>query len=145
MRQADGALDLRVGHIASHREADVDRHDAVRIFLGALGGQFDAQPAQLVPPFPEDVHDVHTHAARERKRQAAGTVVIDGVDIAWELRREAHFSSMEGLKGMQFSARAISETARTFRELIGFCHGVVNGPGGRKANDYCSASHSPRT
>ena len=36
MRQADGALDLRVGHIAGHREADVDRHDAVRVFLGSL-------------------------------------------------------------------------------------------------------------
>lgn len=55
---------------------------------------------------------------KPRKRQAAGTVVIDGVEIAWELRREAHFSSSEGLKGMQFSARAVSDTARTFRELI---------------------------
>jgi hypothetical protein len=55
---------------------------------------------------------------KPRKRQAAGTLTIDGIDIAWELRREAHYSSMEGYKGMQFSARAISETARTFRELI---------------------------
>ena len=55
---------------------------------------------------------------KPRKRQAAGTVVIDGNEITWELRREAHYSSFEGYKGMTFSARAVSDTARTFRELI---------------------------
>ncbi len=55
---------------------------------------------------------------KPRKRQAAGSLTVDGVEIAWELRREMHYSSSEGLKGMQFSARAISDTARTFRELI---------------------------
>ena len=55
---------------------------------------------------------------KARKRQAAGTVTIDGVEIAWELLREAHYSSSEGYKGMLFSARAVSDTARTFRELI---------------------------
>jgi len=55
---------------------------------------------------------------KPRKRQAAGTVVIDGIEIAWELRREAHYSSFEGYKGMTFSARAVSDTARTFKELI---------------------------
>jgi hypothetical protein len=55
---------------------------------------------------------------KPRKRQAAGTVTIDGIEITWELRREAHFSSFEGYKGMTFSARAVSDTARTFKELI---------------------------
>ena len=55
---------------------------------------------------------------KPRKRQAAGKITADGVEIEWELRREAHYSSFEGLKGMQFSARAVSDTARTFRELI---------------------------
>ena len=55
---------------------------------------------------------------KPRKRQAAGKIAVDGVEIEWELRREAHYSSFEGLKGMQFSARAVSDTARTFRELI---------------------------
>lgn len=55
---------------------------------------------------------------KPRKRQAAGRVVVDGVEMTWELVREAHYSSFEGYKGMQFSARAVSETARTFKELI---------------------------
>jgi hypothetical protein len=55
---------------------------------------------------------------KPRKRQAAGTMIIDGVEIAWELRREAHYSSFEGFKGMQFTARAKSDTARTFKELV---------------------------
>lgn len=55
---------------------------------------------------------------KPRKRQASGSVVIDGVEIAWELRREAHYSSFEGYKGMQFSARAVSDSARTYRELV---------------------------
>ena len=55
---------------------------------------------------------------KPRKRQASGKVVVDGVEITWELVREAHYSSSEGHKGMQFSARAVSDTARTFRELV---------------------------
>jgi hypothetical protein len=55
---------------------------------------------------------------KPRKRQASGNVVIDDVEIAWALRREAHYSSFEGYKGMTFSVRAVSETARTFKELI---------------------------
>jgi hypothetical protein len=55
---------------------------------------------------------------KPRKRQASGIVTIDGLAIAWELRREAHYSSFEGYKGMTFSVRAVSETARTFKELI---------------------------
>jgi hypothetical protein len=55
---------------------------------------------------------------KPRKRQAAGKVVIDGNEIEWELRREAHYSSFEGYKGMTFSVRAVSDTARTFKELI---------------------------
>lgn len=55
---------------------------------------------------------------KPRKRQAKGKVVVDGIEMTWELIREAHYSSFEGYKGMQFSARAVSETARTFKELI---------------------------
>ena len=55
---------------------------------------------------------------KPRKRQASGKMVIDDVEIVWELVREAHYSSTEGYKGMQFSARAVSDTARTFRELV---------------------------
>lgn len=55
---------------------------------------------------------------KPRKRQASGRMVVDGIDMTWELIREAHYSSFEGFKGMQFSARAVSETARTFKELI---------------------------
>jgi hypothetical protein len=44
--------------------------------------------------------------------------VLDGVELTWELLREAHYSSSEGHKGMVFSVRAVSETARTFKELI---------------------------
>ncbi|HEY0106383.1 MAG TPA: hypothetical protein VGB91_09890 [Rhizomicrobium sp.] len=44
--------------------------------------------------------------------------MIDGHDLEWRLLREAHYSSTDGYKGMQFSVRAVSETARTFRELI---------------------------
>jgi hypothetical protein len=55
---------------------------------------------------------------KARKRQAAGKIVIDGNEITWELIREAHYSSSDGYKGMQFSVRAVSDTARTFRELV---------------------------
>jgi hypothetical protein len=55
---------------------------------------------------------------KPRKRQASGNVVIDDIEITWVLRREAHYSSFEGYKGMTFSVRAVSETARTFKELI---------------------------
>ncbi len=55
---------------------------------------------------------------KARKRQASGRVVIDGNEIVWELLREAHYSSSDGHKGMQFSVRAVSDTARTFRELV---------------------------
>ncbi len=55
---------------------------------------------------------------KARKRQAGGRIVIDGNEIVWELLREAHYSSSDGFKGMQFSVRAVSDTARTFRELV---------------------------
>lgn len=55
---------------------------------------------------------------KARKRQANGTYTVDGVELTWELIREAHYSSTEGYKGMEFSVRAVSETARTFKELI---------------------------
>jgi hypothetical protein len=55
---------------------------------------------------------------KARKRQASGKVVIDGVALVWELVREAHYSSSDGYKGMQFSVRAVSDTARTLRELV---------------------------
>jgi len=55
---------------------------------------------------------------KPRKRQASGRVTIDSIEMTWELLREAHYSSFEGYKGMTFSVRAVSETARTFKELI---------------------------
>jgi hypothetical protein len=55
---------------------------------------------------------------KARKRQASGSYTVDGVELKWELIREAHYSSTEGYKGMEFSVRAVSETARTFKELI---------------------------
>ena len=55
---------------------------------------------------------------KPRNRQASGTYVVDGYDLRWKLLREAHYSTSDGQKGMQFSVRAVSETARTFRELI---------------------------
>ncbi|HWD28360.1 MAG TPA: hypothetical protein VG387_14420 [Rhizomicrobium sp.] len=55
---------------------------------------------------------------KARKRQAMGKVTIDGVDLTWELVREAHYSVTDGYKGMQFSVRAVSDTARSFRELL---------------------------
>lgn len=55
---------------------------------------------------------------KARKRQASGKYVVDGVELEWELIREAHYSSTEGYKGMEFSVRAVSETARTFKEMI---------------------------
>lgn len=55
---------------------------------------------------------------KARKRQASGSYTVDGVDLEWKLIREAHYSSTEGYKGMEFSVRAVSETARTFKELI---------------------------
>ncbi|MBV9044298.1 MAG: hypothetical protein JO167_09295 [Alphaproteobacteria bacterium] len=55
---------------------------------------------------------------KPRKRQASGRYTHDGIEMTWELVREAHYSSFEGYKGMTFSVRAVSETARTFKELI---------------------------
>jgi len=55
---------------------------------------------------------------KARKRQASGGYTVDGIELQWELIREAHYSSTEGYKGMEFSVRAVSETARTFKELI---------------------------
>jgi hypothetical protein len=55
---------------------------------------------------------------KARKRQAGGSYAVDGVDLEWSLLREAHYSSTEGQKGMVFSVRAVSETARTFKELL---------------------------
>jgi hypothetical protein len=55
---------------------------------------------------------------KARKRQANGSYTVDGVELEWELIREAHYSSTEGYKGMEYSVRAVSETARTFKELI---------------------------
>jgi hypothetical protein len=55
---------------------------------------------------------------KARKRQAAGKVTLDGVELVWELTREAHCSTSDGYKGMQFSVRAVSDTARSFRELL---------------------------
>jgi hypothetical protein len=55
---------------------------------------------------------------KARKRQASGACTMDGVELEWRLIREAHYSTTEGYKGMEFSVRAVSETARTFKELI---------------------------
>ena len=55
---------------------------------------------------------------KARKRQASGKVRIDEVELVWELTREAHYSTSDGYKGMQFSVRAVSDTARDFRELL---------------------------
>lgn len=54
---------------------------------------------------------------KPRNRQASGTYAVDGVDLEWSLLREAHYSSSEGHKGMVFTVRAVSESARTFKEL----------------------------
>ena len=55
---------------------------------------------------------------KARKRSAEGKVTIDGYDLEWSLLREAQYTSSDGYKGMAFTVRAVSETARTFRELI---------------------------
>ncbi len=54
---------------------------------------------------------------KPRNRQASGKYAVDGVDLEWSLLREAHYSSSEGHKGMVFTVRAVSDTARTFKEL----------------------------
>src|ERR1700712_5402327 len=55
---------------------------------------------------------------KPRNRQAGGRYVLDGVELTWELLREAHYTSSDGHKGMVFSVRAVSETTRTFKELL---------------------------
>ena len=48
-----------------HLEAQVDAHEAMRIFRRALRAQVRAQPPQRLPSALQDVHHVHGHAAGE--------------------------------------------------------------------------------
>jgi hypothetical protein len=53
---------------------------------------------------------------KPRKRTAQGTLTIDGVELRWELTREAQYTTNDGAKGMAFSVRA--DGGKAFRELM---------------------------
>ena len=68
-REIDGALNLIVGHVAGDREAQVNSDQPARLFLRARADEVGPQPSEIVPPFLEDVNEIHGHASRERERQ----------------------------------------------------------------------------
>ena len=53
---------------------------------------------------------------KARKRTASGTLIIDGHELEWTLRREAMVTTNDGYKGMAFTVHTLG--GKTYRELI---------------------------